>query len=833
MTSLIASNTPDQQAAHYLLSELRTRIAVQQLPYQYGIEARALESLWEIFGLSREAMKTYPGCQEFSQLTTDMLNVDLRPVTAKWHRAHKAGLLDSKDGANDFRVDLASLQVKLVSFCESLQIMAYGTKQTDRKTPSVIDDEDIKGCFAPVTFGINKFGSGSIANADDINSTEEAEINARRNHYGIDKPVGEDAVGMSLSGGGIRSATFCLGVVQVIAERGLMKEFDYLSTVSGGGYIGSFITSIIGGGKDYSDIGKPYGPDTEQIRYVRQNAKYLSAADFKKRWSMVTGTMAGLVLNWSAPVSILAILALLGNLLATHFSESIWLSIAAVLASITVSLTAIYGFTLRFNVGARLASQILAWAAGCTLFTLAGFVSEKGYDLFSVALSSHWEISGYMAVWVIVTPAIARFLPMFRAATTKTLILNGAILASGAIVPLLALATYYLLRIVGSMPPESAPVLAWAPEWFVGTNVLISLAVFSGVVAMFLDVNSTGLHKLYRDQLSNTFVQESEEVRQLPLSSVNMAHKAPYHIINATINLPSSRNRTLRDRRGDFFIFSKHWAGSAATGYERSTSWTSNGKEIDLSTAMAISGAAASPQMGKSSIPTLSALLTLLNVRLGYWIKNPKTVQRGSPGFRCLLREMTGFGMSEEKPWLNLSDGGHIENMGIYELLRRRCKFIVCVDGEADPRSTFEGQLTLVRHAQIDFGVRLEPRLDDIRLDPKSNFSRTHSHLLRIHYPATSPDHQPDIGLMLYLKLSLTGDETELLKRYRLVSPEFPHEATTDQFYSEEQFEAYRQLGVHVAEGVFSSALLTENPNPTNIDSWFMQLAKNMLEPTR
>ncbi|MNP58247.1 hypothetical protein D3C76_1531490 [compost metagenome] len=84
---------------------------------------------------------------------------------------------------------------------------------------------------------------------------------------------------------------------------------------------------------------------------------------------------------------------------------------------------------------------------------------------------------------------------------------------------------------------------------------------------------------------------------------------------------------------------------------------------------------------------------------------------------------------------------------------------------------------------------------------------------------------------MLYLKLSLTGDETELLKRYRSISPDFPHESTLDQFYTEEQFEAYRQLGVHVAEGVFSKALLDENTNPADVREWFKQLAKNMLEP--
>jgi hypothetical protein len=237
--------------------------------------------------------------------------------------------------------------------------------------------------------------------------------------------------------------------------------------------------------------------------------------------------------------------------------------------------------------------------------------------------------------------------------------------------------------------------------------------------------------------------------------------------------------------------------------------------------------------MGLESMPSLSALLTLLNVRLGFWIANPRRTAIGTPGFVCLLREMTAIGMSESRAWLNLSDGGHIENMGIYELLRRRCKFIVCVDGEADPRSIFEGQMTLVRHAQIDFGVRIEPRLDEIRIDPTSKYSRTHSQLFRIYYPAAADGRAAAIGLMLYLKLSLTGDEAELLKRYRTIYPDFPHQSTLEQFYDEEQFEAYRQLGVHVAEGTFSPALMTQNPIPASIEDWFRQLAANMLEPSR
>jgi len=193
---------------------------------------------------------------------------------------------------------------------------------------------------------------------------------------------------------------------------------------------------------------------------------------------------------------------------------------------------------------------------------------------------------------------------------------------------------------------------------------------------------------------------------------------------------------------------------------------------------------------------------------------------------------MSGVAMSATSNWFNLSDGGHIENTGVYELLRRRCKFIICVDGEADPKFMFAGQMTLVRHAQIDLGIRLEPRLDEIRFNPESGVSRSHIHLLRVHYPARPGGHAAEIGLMLYLKLSVTGDEAELLKRYRMLYPEFPHQSTVNQFYDEEQFEAYRQLGVHVAEGAFSPALLTSGTHLTSVRDWFRDLAGNLLEPS-
>jgi hypothetical protein len=415
---------------------------------------------------------------------------------------------------------------------------------------------------------------------------------------------------------------------------------------------------------------------------------------------------------------------------------------------------------------------------------------------------------------------------------TRELVFKVALAGAGVAVPFVLILIFYFLREMANAAVDAKLVL-WNPLHYIsGQWLLALLATVSTVFAIFpLNVNLTGPHKLYRDRLANTFVHMDSDKSSLSLFETNAQDQAPYHLINTAINLPNSNSPTLRDRRCDFFLFSKYWTGSPAVGYWETKTWKSDSQHIDLATAMAISGAAASPHMGLASMPSLASIMTLLNIRLGYWITRPDT-RSGTPGFMCLMKEMAGFGMAESSRWLNLSDGGHIENMGVYELLRRRCKFIVCVDGEADRESTFHGQLTLVRHAQIDFGVRIEPRLEEIRQDAKSRLSRSHFHLFRIHYPENSSGEQQAIGLLLYLKLSLTGDESELLKRYRTVSADFPHESTLDQFYDEEQFEVYRQLGVHVAEGAFSPALMVGDNNPPDTATWFRQLAKCLLEPT-
>lgn len=146
--------TSDAKAAHELLAELRTRISIQPLAYQNGDETSALESLVALFGYAREAIKKNSGCEEFARLTADMLNNDLRPVTAKWHPRSIVGELKTRDGAADFRSDLAVLRIRLRDFANTLHNMAYGSDLSDIETPPVIDQDMLDEIFADLPFGI-------------------------------------------------------------------------------------------------------------------------------------------------------------------------------------------------------------------------------------------------------------------------------------------------------------------------------------------------------------------------------------------------------------------------------------------------------------------------------------------------------------------------------------------------------------------------------------------------------------------------------------------------------------------------------------------------------
>ena len=331
---------------------------------------------------------------------------------------------------------------------------------------------------------------------------------------------------------------------------------------------------------------------------------------------------------------------------------------------------------------------------------------------------------------------------------------------------------------------------------------------------LFVDVNLTSIHSFYRDRLSKAYLFQTNQDGEIQsnddqkLSGLNRKGTvAPYHLVNVALNLQGSSDPDLRGRNADFFVFSKCFTGSERMGYCDTAQMERHHQHLNLGTAMAISGAAAAPNMGVTTIKPLMFIMTLLNIRLGYWLPNPSLFEKSSwrgrmyrkvflrgAGAGYLWKEALGA-VDEKGGFVNVSDGGHLENLGVYELLRRHCKLIIAVDGEADPDLSFGSLVRLIRYARIDMGIEIEIDLTKLRLG-KDNLSRKHWALATIDYG------EQQKGRLLYIKSSITGDESDDIRDYRSRNPVFPHESTADQFFSEDQFEAYRSLGFHIADEI-------------------------------
>src|SRR5262245_32197210 len=213
--------------------------------------------------------------------------------------------------------------------------------------------------------------------------------------------------------------------------------------------------------------------------------------------------------------------------------------------------------------------------------------------------------------------------------------------------------------------------------------------------------------------------------------------------------------------------------------------------------AIAVSGAAASPAMGMYSTKSRAFLLTLANARLGLWFGNPrseKTWQSSEPRLSVdpLVRELLGL-TTDHNPYVYLSDGGHYENLGLWEMVSRRCRFIIVSDGGCDPDYTFDDLGNAVRRVRIDLGIPIQfPSLDITRAG--QGRGNPHAAIGRIRYSTVDGPDAPD-GTILYIKATLSGDEPVDVRNFAAGDPSFPHDSTSNQFFDEARFESYRALG--------------------------------------
>ncbi|MGA3097010.1 MAG: patatin-like phospholipase family protein [Bryobacteraceae bacterium] len=342
---------------------------------------------------------------------------------------------------------------------------------------------------------------------------------------------------------------------------------------------------------------------------------------------------------------------------------------------------------------------------------------------------------------------------------------------------------------------------AWAALAFMAGFLLLAW-----VMAHYININKFSLHGMYRDRLiraylgaSNPNRQESERNFTGFVLSDNLQMRdlapRPFHVLNLTLNMVGGSRLAWQQRKAQSFTVSPLHCGSFDLGYRGSAAY--GGPEgISLGTAVAISGAAASPSMGYHSTAIGGFVMTLLNARLGCWLGNPgkageKTWKEAGPrsAVGSLVREC--FGLTNDRgPYVYLSDGGHFENLGLYEMVRRRCRHIVLLDAGCDPDYTFEDLGNALRKIRIDFGIPIVfDRPAEQMRERKVRFA-----VARIVY--SKVDGACEDGRLVYVKPMKLGNEPPDVQSYAAANPEFPHQSTADQFFDESQTESYRMLGL-------------------------------------
>lgn len=976
--------------AHALWIELTTRITTQRLHYRPGDEETAARSIHSLSGRTRELMAQNPNDKAFLELAERMLNETIRPRTARWHGwMVQDADLKNKDGQpiskfrdpqvrRLFRAELRELQPLLLGYGKAFEALKDGKKMNpkwtrpDAKMLAALREErgarrgvslEGDGLAAGIGDQIKlRAGFPGALGIDEINALErEAILERRRLLTGEDAGTElNDVSGLAFSGGGIRSATFCLGIAQVLQRRNLLRQFDYLSTVSGGGYLGSFLSSYLGTGgpvaaetaddppqervrKRFAEAFQARrGPESTAVRHLRNNSCYLLNGGLWGRLAIMGQLMAGVIFNIMLVLPLVLAGALGMKLLEScgYFGKAVWLvekptvvmkglqemkQLQSLIGDLSFSLPLLSNLP---NVGSVVALgqtaeaawlpgwQTPAWCAVVVSLSLLTVLTLLMPVFQSVSqgkppasADSTWRVSwdaaallmlvvALLAVVLWLSPALFRLYGMTREDldvlayfkqlegrldTILALVGLGFSSAAGYIAMKLkeagwvkklaslaflisgpALLSWVFLA-VGWRLMTLTPDAAW--PWKPVASVTVVLAAWGW---LGVNVNTYSPHGYYRNRLCECYLasrarnesgwfprtlvrwwtqlwfgREAAErqpapiqpqvfgtLQQLPLSQVGANHVPPYHLINTTVNLASSDSRELRGRNGDFFLLSPKVCGSPVCGYVRTAELEQRDAHVDLGTALAVSGAAASSNMGWKTIPSMRMLMTLTNLRLGYWLPNPARPPAAAwlrgPGPQYLFKEMFGL-MNEHHDYLNLSDGGHIENLAAYELLRRRARFIVCVDGGQESGMECTDLVRLQRYAEIDLGVRLRFDLHDLALLPDGN-CRAYGLLVKIHYPAneTREDTPPRTGWMLYLKLAMTGTEPAYVMDYRRENREFPHQTTGDQFFDEAQFEAYRSLGECAMESFFRAELL-DGETPESMRRWFASLCAHLL----
>ena len=399
------------------------------------------------------------------------------------------------------------------------------------------------------------------------------------------------------------------------------------------------------------------------------------------------------------------------------------------------------------------------------------------------------------------------------------------------------------------LPPTYSPPLPFGRELpqVVLSFVFVPLgfAFLSWLLGWVVDVNRFSAQGLYRNRLVRAYLGASNLKRKPepftgfdPKDNVGLhelatgASPRPLSVIGTTLNLVGeSDNLAWQQRKSESFSMTPLYCGNFNEGYRRSAEY--GGPDgISLGTAITISGAAANPSSGYHSSPLVAFLMTLFNVRLGSWLGNTnehgeKVYRYGGPrhAWKPLFADLLSM-TNRNHPYVSLSDGGHFEDLGVYEMILRRCRFIFSSDAGQDPDHNFEDLGNLIRKVRIDFGIPIE-FAKPIRILSRASGEQhgLYCAIGTIRYDLVDKGSQP--GTLLYIKPTILVENYPVpydVYSYSRSSKLFPHEPTSDQWFSESQFESYRALGQFL-----TIKLAGKNPYP-DVPTLFDEVATALAE---
>jgi hypothetical protein len=500
------------------------------------------------------------------------------------------------------------------------------------------------------------------------------------------------------------------------------------------------------------------------------------------------------------------------------------------------------------------------WVVGsAVIWVLTTFITFAGGYFFIDVAYGQW-LAPYIAPGGGVVGAVAAWLgksattpikPRHETASPMTTAYNIGLTVAGplfAALLVVGISVALDLLLLGSSLMEGLASRAFTTE-FIVVWLLIGFggAMFvAWVASRNVNINRFSIHALYRNRLVRAYLGATRQKRNpdkftgfdaddnfpaqklwppKPLKDGLPNTFSLFHVVNITLNVVKTARLAWQQRKAESFTVSPLHSGAAYKGFRKSGEYAggTKGDGITLGTAMAISGAAASPNMGYHSSPSTTLLFALFNVRLGWWLGNPgtegeQTYKEEGPSTAVVPLAQETFGQTtDDKPWVYLSDGGHFENLGLYEMVRRRCRLIVAIDAGCDPDFQLEDLGNAVRKIFIDLGVRIEFQgLDQLMNHPRKKVIKEFENkkiplpyytIGTIHYAAADGVGCED-GYIVYLKPAIhntSATEGAALRSYAAASPAFPHEPTADQWFTESQFESYRALGLDITKSVLKA----------------------------